>query len=233
MVGNELEKKYQENMLILANFLKDHTISWGAISSQDDFNNFDKIDFKYKFVSKKKQLSKICDFFSSTTITDYDFFIKTRPDLQILEFPNFNYILSDCINARARVYRGPKTIRWGSTVNGKGIWEKDRSCTFSLYETNVILDDQFFIFDQSVKTKLFSEAIVENDDIQNEWFHDKIYTSKKIKKNIIGVNSCLKKYNAFSGHLNEESFLFRTIKKPYILLLVAIFIFSISLVCFK
>jgi hypothetical protein len=200
VVGNELEKKYQENMLILANMLKDHTINWGAISSQDDFNNFDKIDFKYKLVTKKKQVSKLCEFFSST-VTDYDFYIKTRPDVQLLEFPDFKYILPGCINARAREYRGPKRITWGSSINGEGIWKNIFDCTFSESETHIVLDDQFFIFDNTVKMRVFSKPIVEND-IETEWFHDEMYTLNEIEKNIIGINLCLQKYNVFSGHLN-------------------------------
>ena len=87
------------NINILNNYLKkyeDSVVDYCGISNSDDFYNYENIiSFKYKIINPKQQFSKICDFITQYKAElDYDWFIKIRPDIKLLEPINFE-VLSD------------------------------------------------------------------------------------------------------------------------------------------
>jgi hypothetical protein len=195
-----------DNIIILNNYLKNMQVDYCAISSKSDFHTYENIiKYKYKFKSPKLQLTKICDFINIyCDELDYDWYIKFRPEIKLLEPINFDKLLDNAINARARVYIGPKKIKYGMSVNGEGPWKNIGNCEYNVEEKKIILDDMLYIFHKNIINKGGFE-IIENCGCQDEYFHTSIWESRNINLNIIGINLEFTKYNAISGDLNMRS----------------------------
>jgi hypothetical protein len=213
----------KENNAILNNS-SDFTVEYAGISSTDDFLNYKGIiDFKYKHVSDKYQLSKLCDFITKyRNELDYDWYIKMRTDIKLFETINFNELNKEGINARARVYSGPKRIKYGMSINGVGIWKSPDDCKYDDIEEYIVLDDQMFIFSNIailkggfdiidydsefyIKSKTNPIIIFTYDNIrlyENESFHSLYWKSKNIQLNVVGINLLITKYGCYSGDLN-------------------------------
>jgi hypothetical protein len=70
------DKKWRDNIKCLNDYMKTNDIEYDycGISNQNDFDVYeDIIQFKYKIINTKKQLSKICDF-----ITEYKLQLDQR-----------------------------------------------------------------------------------------------------------------------------------------------------------
>ena len=173
---------------------------------------FKTLSFKYTLINPKYQFSKICDFITDNkSQLDYDWFIKIRPDIKLLEPINFNILSNTKINARARVYIGPKKIKYGMSINGEGPWKSIGDCSYNKYEDNIILDDHIFIFHNNVvKLGAFDKLFPEEEAYrslgtpgkEDEWTQSAVWKGRNIGMNVIGINLVLMKYNAFSGDLN-------------------------------
>ena len=117
--SNEMNVNNIDNIKIINEYLKKNNIvEYCGISNNDDFSNYESvISFKYKMINHKFQLSKICDFITDyKTELQYDWYMKIRPDIKLLENINFNMLCENSINARARVYYGPKQIKYGNSL---------------------------------------------------------------------------------------------------------------------
>lgn len=217
IISHEMNVNYINNLMILDDYLKKDEnviVDYCGISSNDDFCNYESmVTFKYKIINSKQQFSKIYDFITQhKNELDYDWYIKTRPDVKLLEPINFDILSNIAINARARIYRGPQKIKYGMSINGEGIWKNIGNCFYDEYEKEIMLDDQIFIFHKNIINIggfEISDTDKKNDDLnsdvayfQNEWRHDNHWKSKNIGLNIIGINLLLEKHNSFSGHLN-------------------------------
>lgn len=187
IVTREMTLASLPNIIILKDYMKDYDVEYAGISCVDNFSNYeDVISFKYKIISEKKQLSKVCDFISNNQL-DYDWFVKFRPEVKLLQPINFNELSNQCINARARYYRGPQNIIYGSSVGGIGMWSAHYDCYYSEEENGIILDDILYIFHKNIiNAGGFIPILV--DDYENEWFHAKIWNERNIKFNVIGIN---------------------------------------------
>ena len=200
-------------------------VDYCGISNQDDFYNYESIiQFKYKIIDTAKQLSKICNFITDyKTELDYDWYMKIRPDIKLLDNINFDTgtgdgtgdgdgkvpILSkNAINGRARIYNGPSKIKYGMSINGE-------DCFYSDHEHNILIDDQIYIFhnnvvQQNAFNKIDPNMSYENawnktaPDLQSEPAHTEIFNNRNISLNIIGINCLMSKYHVFSGHINME-----------------------------
>lgn len=197
-----MHKSLASNIEIFNEFIKDgNIIDYAGISSEDDFINYeDIISFKYKMINKKKQLDKICDFISQNQSTlDYDWFIKIRPEVKLLEKINFNSLLHNSINGRARVYNGPRNIPYGLSVGGEGVWNIYKDSSYYSHEIDVVLDDQIYIFDKNIiKMGGFLKHYTDDENTYvNERFMTKFYNSKNININIIGINMIFYKSDEF------------------------------------
>ena len=216
IVSNEFNPIYKNNIKFLYNFIeqtqKECLIDFCGISSTNDFDSYeDIINFKYKIINPKQQLNKVCDFITDNKSSlNYDWYIKTRPDLKLLEPINFDLLNKFAINARARLYIGPKKIINGMTVRGKGKWYNVNDCKFSINEEKIVLEDTFWIFSHNIIElngfdKINSKfEIYETFDEFNEpeWKYSKLWQSRNIDLNIIGINILNEKHNSFSGNLN-------------------------------
>jgi len=215
--SHELNVEYLPNIKILNDYFKNYQTDYCGISNNDDFHNYeDIILFKYKKINSEKQLSKICNFINENiNELNYDWYIKFRPEIKLLQKIDFNLLSDSAINARARFYIGPKKIKYGMSINGEGHWENINECYYDNCEKDIILDDAIYIFHNNViKNNGFTNFNSENDmgwinnyepdyTRQNEWFHSNCWKSRNIPLNIIGINLCFLKYSkAFSGNLN-------------------------------
>ena len=206
IASHDFDIKWCDNIKILNDFLHQNSnieVDYCGISNNDDFHNYETIiQFKYKIINTKYQLSKICDFITDyKSELDYTWYIKFRPDIKLLENINFNILSDHAINARARVYYGPSIIKNGMSINGEGPWINIGDCHYDNYEHDVIVDDAIYIFHNNIVQK---NAFSKIDQIgrEDEWAHARIYNNCNIPLNVIGINMCLMSYNAFSGNLN-------------------------------
>jgi hypothetical protein len=209
-----LDLKWCDNIKILHNYMmssKYNTIHYCGISNQDDFHNYeDIITFKYKIINTRQQLSKICDFITDyKSELDYNWYMKIRPDIKLLENINFDILSENAINARARLYNGPSKIMYGMSINGVGLWKNVGDYKYDDTEHDIILDDMLYIFHHNIIQNNGFEKI---DQInvsnaarigpgQHEWLHTEIFNTRKIPLNVIGIWCCNTKYdNATSGN---------------------------------
>lgn len=203
--SHKFDEAWINYILILNNYMKNLNIKvdYCGISSQDDFHNYESIiSFKYKTINTKEQFSKICDFITDNkSELDYDWYMKIRPDLKLLENINFDLLSENAVNARARVYFGPKRIKYGmSTIEGE--------CRYHDIEHNVRLDDQLFIFHKNVlQNGAFDKIEVGSvtgwwGTNENEWVHSIVFESRNIPLNVIGINLEFTREKKFSADLN-------------------------------
>ena len=167
----------------------------------------------------------MCDFIRTyKNILDYDWYIKIRPEVKLLEPINFNILSDMAINARARVYRGPKKIVYGMSINGDDEWKNVGDCYYDDIQKEIVLDDILYIFHNnmiknnafesinysSIENEWFQTNIIQNkafnrdkyDNVENEWYHTTCWVYNKIKLNVIGINLELVHYKRSSGHIN-------------------------------
>ena len=162
---------------------------------------------KYKQINPNKQFTKICDFITENKnelITSYDWFIKFRPEIFLFENIPFHTLQKNCINARARVYIGPKQIKYGCSVGGEGMFSHINDNKYDTYEHDLELDDQIYIFDKNVIKNGGFDLFFCNEhtkDNQHEIFHNKYWISQNIVQNVIGINMILMKNNTCSGDI--------------------------------
>jgi hypothetical protein len=184
---------------------KDHIVDYCCISGKDDFANYETIlTFKYKIINPRKQHTKMCEFIGThRDELNYDYYIKTRPDIKLLEQINLNILSDTAINARARVYIGPQTIKYGMSVNGPGVWKYIGDCSYDVCEKELILDDAFYIFHNNIiKQEAFKSFPYNDDVLEHEWFQALHWKECNIDLKIIGINLEFTKNHTFSGDLN-------------------------------
>ena len=209
IISHCFDPQWKPNMVILRDYMQsiDGEVEYCAISSQNDFVAYnDVIPYKYTVVNPLCQIRKLHDFVGKYhPCLQYDWFIKTRPDIKMLEPLRFDWLNPNAINARARVYKGPKAIPYGMSVNGPhDIFSNIKdSVAKEALETEVVLDDQFFVFSHKVVAAgAFRPVIVLPNVCSNEWVQSDIFKARNIPLNVIGMQLELTKHKTFSGHLN-------------------------------
>jgi len=211
IISSIFEKKWSDNIKILDNLMKNNGIDveYCGISNQNDFFNYESIiSFKYKIINTKLQLSKMCDFITDYKLMfDYTWFIKFRPEVELLENINFDLLSKTGINARTRSYIGPLKIKYGMSIGGSGIYNHINDCSYSLVEQKVILDDMIYIFHNNVVQKnafnKINSFFLRMRKFQDEIFFSFLLNKRNISLNVIGINLNFKKYgDCFSGDLN-------------------------------
>jgi hypothetical protein len=207
LCGHEFHERDSENIRILHTYLlslPDVTVDYCGISNTDDFHTYENIiPFKYKVINTNRQMSKICDFITDTKDSlDYDWFMKFRPDVKLLEPPNFNILVEGAVNARAREYCGPKIIKYGMSINGEGIWKYFGCCSYHDVEIDIVLDDMVFYFHKTVVGMGAFDKISSETSVYPELQQTKVFIQRGIPMNVIGINLENTKHHSFSGDLN-------------------------------
>ena len=195
--SHEMDPQWIDNIILLRDYMKDLDVDYCGISNQDDFHHYESIlSFKYKVINPKRQLTKVCDFISSTEL-NYDWYMKIRPDVKLLEPIPFSILSKEAINARARVYFGPRNIPYGMSVNGEGIWKDVGDSHYDEEEHDIILDSMLFLFHNNVKNAF--EPIQPEYDA-GEWEQALVFKERNIPLHVIGIHLENTKYNTFSGN---------------------------------
>jgi hypothetical protein len=206
IISDSFDPQWSTNIKQLNECIKNSEIEidYCGISSNNDFHVYEPIiHFKYKIVNSKRQLNKICDFITEyRSQLNYDWYMKTRPDIKLLDTIAFYSLSRHALNARARVYNGPRRIKYGMSVNGEGCWKNIGDCHYSDSEHGIVLDDQIYIFHNDVIRKNAFEKILVPFEIEHEWTYAKVFKERKIPFNVIGINACFTKYGVFSGNIN-------------------------------
>jgi len=198
-----------------------YDIDVAFISGEDDFSTYESIlPFKYKRVNPEKQLDKLCTFLSECP-ERYDWYVKTRPDLDLLQDIPFSSLPKDSINARARVYTGPAKLEDAASIGGEGFWKHiTGEIHYSPELTVQVLDDIVYIFHKDVLDQGAFSPLTEEErayrfplsvappaqGVQDEWFHTNLWNHRKIKMNVIGLKCRFMKKGdyAHSGHINTS-----------------------------
>ena len=154
LLGHCFDREWSDNIKCLNDHMTNNGIEFEycGISNQNDFHIYESIiQFKYKIINTKKQLSKICDFITEyKSQFDYDWYMKIRPEIKFFDIIGFRMLSENAINARARVYNGPRKIEYGMSINGEGIWKNKGDCHYADSEYNIILDDMLYIFHKKI-----------------------------------------------------------------------------------
>jgi hypothetical protein len=140
----------------------------------------------------------MCDFIKENREQlNYDWYVKIRPEIMLMEQIPFNTLMNNSINARARQYTGPKKIINGMSVGGEGWWNHVKPSIYNDKEINIELDDQMYIFDNNCINMGVFNNYNYKDVVENEAIHDIFWKSKNIKLNVIGIDLIFKyfKYN--------------------------------------
>jgi len=204
-----MNERHLPSIEILSKYMKKsgNDVEYAGISSSDDFSYYENvIKFKYKFVCASRQLTKLCKFICTyRSDFNYDWYIKIRPDVQLLQQIDFSNCDIESINARAREYEGPKTIQYGvSTPNDPRKYNvhmhvTEKTYVFNKTEKKVILDDQIFIFHHKIIDKFEYASIPKSLEI--EWNHAEHWKRLNITSNVIGINLFFLPRNWTSGDL--------------------------------
>ena len=123
-----------------------------------------KNQFKYNFICKKGQLDKVCYAIDKIDVDNYEWIIKTRPDILFLEKIDgnfFNRLSEDKVNSRCRSYHGPKIkIKNGFSLRQSNIRKRDSILCDE--EKFIMPDDQFYIFHQKIAKRTFEILTLES-----------------------------------------------------------------------
>jgi hypothetical protein len=198
IISHEMNSSFLSNITILDKFMKDsgNTVDYAGISSTNDFGNFEGIlEFKYKFICQDKQLTKLCKFITNfRNFLDYDWYLKTRPEIKLLDQIDFSQLDSTAMNARARNYKGPRYIKFGSSVPSNF---PAHMSIYSPVEEIVILDDQIYMFHNTLISKGCFDKVpmIENMFLENEWYHTEYWKSQNIPLKVVGIHVVFNKYS--------------------------------------
>ena len=222
--GGSLDE-YLNNILFFRDTMQkcypNDVIDYACISSSDNFSNLEKlVNLKYKEVDSKRHLSKVCNFITKyKDELDYDWFIKSRPEVQIFSRINLESLPRNTISGRAREYKGTKRIMYGNSTSGPGYNQSINDCRISIIGEHIVLDDQLYVFDKEVINsgafvQFDSDNILQWARVVNgnpapygecEWVHSNFWKERKINLNVIGIQLKLQYSNGgfmSSGHVN-------------------------------
>jgi len=180
-----------------------------CISSNDDTSNYEDVlgNIKYKVINNKLSLDKICDFISNCNEV-YDWYIKIRPEIELIEqlsIDKINLLCKKSINARVRSYIGNKKILYGCSLGGKNEHHKNTDIIYDINNEIITLDDAIYIFHYNIiKNGGFMPIIERSPEIehyQNETTHTYIWQKRNIQLNPCGINVIF--HHLYHGNLES------------------------------
>ena len=192
-----ISKNFDKKFFVLNRKLyKDASIDKAFVYSGFIDPKYTAVKAKYVFKSPYFQLGKLVDFLKKVKLEeDYDWFVKTRPEIKLVTSPDFSSLDMEeiSINARARGYIGnPIHVPKGCSVGG--YWYKcyEDDIRFDKTKNITILDDQIYIFNDKVRHILKNakdDKLFYTENVcQNEWYHSYFFKQNNIKLNIIGLD---------------------------------------------
>jgi hypothetical protein len=199
---NEMYPEFKPQVETLRKYIehlsKTYRVDLAGISSKDDFSNYsDVLDFKYKYVNPKLQVSKMCDFVSENRDTlKYDWYLKTRPEVEMMDFDtiDFKNLPKDAVSARAREYTGPFQGKHSCSVGGEGSFSHIKACFFNKEQQKLSIDDNVYVFHKTTVDNGGFSQITEGElprpgeEGEHEWYFSRVLTARGINLNIIGID---------------------------------------------
>lgn len=224
--SHEMSKDFNKYIVIIKEklinqFIKENIeIDICLINSNeiDELKNYDDVlkNIKYKFSSKNsKQYEKTCNIMRVININLYDWFIKIRPDLELLEDINLDKIKicdKNCINSRVRWYIGDHiNIKNGTSLN---IGEDSCWKNSYIYDNNItyiVPDDQILFFHKTIAQKAFKLFNIHDISEHSKKFymffdHQQDEPNKKWLVNLISV-----KQKLLHGYSKQTEWFFKDI----------------------
>jgi hypothetical protein len=217
IVSDNMNIIYKKNiMTVVTNIIEPLKIDnihceIAIISSHNDINNYNDCfdNIAYKVINPKFQLSKVCDFLS-TCKKSYDWYIKYRPDIELVEtitLTKLNSLCKNSVNARVREYIGNKKILYGSSLGG--VWLDIKNTIYGVHyapeEKHIILDNAIYIFNNNI-VKCGGFKPIDNEYINGtEYFFTNTLITQNIKLNPCGIHIILHHRNVGdveSSHVN-------------------------------
>ena len=172
-----------------------NNIDYAVVLSEYDEAKYDQIEnalggikIKYRVANAERQMHKLWRFVSGLG-ENYDWYVKIRPEIQLLDTLRLYSCVAGHLNGRARVYRGPKHVEYGMSVKGEGCWhfiQYDYSeCPT---EQEVVMDDQMFIFDGTVvESGVFNDMDIHHTDFPEREM-TRLLNKHGVKLNVVGLN---------------------------------------------
>lgn len=112
-------------------------------------------NFKYEFICSEPQLRKTCHIFNKIKYEEYDWYIKVRPEINLLEkitHKKFESFSIEKINARCRIYEGPKI----NLSHGLSVPYSTRWISYNDKYTIIVPDDQMYFFHKNIAAQAFA-----------------------------------------------------------------------------
>jgi len=149
ITNNNLRNIYEKIIIPLK---KDNIDTHIATCVNINYDNIISKNSKYKFEFDGYQLSKVCYVVNKIDNNDYEYYIKTRPDIFLNTTIDKKFLLElskNKINSRCRCYKGPPIdLKFGMSCPPHDIRKGHIQ-----YNDKIIInpDDQMYIFHKSIK----------------------------------------------------------------------------------
>ena len=140
-----------------------------SVLSQQEINNtsYKNIlgNFKYEFINNEPQLRKLCSIFNTINYDDYDWYIKVRPEINLLEtitHEKLETFSKEKVNTRCRGYYGPHiNLPYGCSIQNirtapHNVKEYYNYKKYNDKYTIINPDDQMFFFHKNIAAKAFA-----------------------------------------------------------------------------
>jgi hypothetical protein len=133
---------------------------------------FDEVDMMAKVLAPAsvqglavQQLSKTCAAvkllrhrLSALKRHRCEWYVKTRPEFELLSEVAFTTYRHDAVNARVRYYRGPLRLQYGSSMGGPFTMENRRHMMFANMTEVVVADDMFYAVHADMAERAFESC---------------------------------------------------------------------------
>jgi|SaaInlV_165m_DNA_2_1040747.scaffolds.fasta_scaffold27372_1 hypothetical protein len=177
------------------------TVNIAFVTSEQLYYDYEHILGKitHKFISDEPQYSKVCNLLDIIGYDNYDWYIKLRPEIGILETINLdklNRYSKTAINSRIRHYMGPKiNIKYGVSIsneefvkaqNGDKNLDNWNANDFKYNDIKICApDDQIYIFHKNIAQQAFQKLNL-NSLLNGNLLDNTIFDSIEMYKILIG-----------------------------------------------
>lgn len=177
IVSRDINNTHRHALLTIKNNLidslknDDNIVDLCSVLSETNYDmSYKSIlgNFKYEFICTDPQLRKVCYIFEKIKYDDYDWYIKVRPEIYLLEKitnKNFEFFSKEKINSRCRCYEGEKI----NLSNGLSIPYSSKWINYNSKFTIINPDDQMYFFHKNIAGLAFAPLSLDSylDYVEN------------------------------------------------------------------
>jgi len=171
------------------------------VTSEQLYYDYENIlgDITHTLISDEPQYSKVCNLLDIIGYNNYDWYIKLRPEIGMLETINLDKLNSyskTAINSRIRHYIGPKiNIKYGVSISNEEILKAQNgdknldNCKTNDFKLNDTIiqspDDQIYIFHKNIAQQAFQKLNL-NSLLNGNLLDNTVYDSIEMYRILIG-----------------------------------------------